>query len=83
MSMNDGLAGETNSDVNEAIIRREATDEGTTIDPVAGEVVATDEMTRGRIIGGGDNSSGIIIKEGIETTMEEVGEGIMKGVDLQ
>ena len=82
-NMNVGLVEEINFDVNEAIIRKEAMDEGIIIDLVAGVAEETDEMTRGRIIGGEDSNSGIIIKEGIEITMEEVEEGIMKGVGPQ
>jgi hypothetical protein len=46
----------------------------------AGE--ATGEMIRGKIIGGEDNS-GIIIKEEIGITMGEVAEGTMREVGPQ
>ena len=75
------LAGGTNFVEKEATIKKETKVEETIIGPVAA-VEATDEMIRGKIIGGEDNS-GIIIKEEIGITMGEVGEGIMKGVGPQ
>jgi hypothetical protein len=81
MNTNAGLAGGINFVEKEATIRNEARGEEIT-DPVA-EEGETGEMTRGKIIGGEDSNSGIIIKEGIGITMGEVGEGIMKGVGPQ
>ena len=73
--------GGTNFVEKEATTKKETRDEETIIGPVAA-VEATGEMIRGKIIGGEDNS-GIIIKEEIGITMGEVGEGIMMEVGPQ